>query len=370
MRTTESMLANNSINHLQNNFRNLGDLQDQLSTGKKITRPSQDPVVAMNGMKHRSTVREVEQFQRNVNTAHNWMEEADSALSSTTDALHRVRELTTQAANDSYDTGERQDMAEEIGQLMEQLESMANTRSNDKYIFNGTDTTNAPADLDGVGVGTGALEADDDNLEEHEITFNGSLYTFDELDGQDATFTSEEGDEITVDFSEDREITHTADGEETTLSEGDISVNRTDAVSSNSQDVELELLKGVDIPVNVNPENVFNNGLFGDLQQIKQTLEDPDASGEELSGMIDVVQGHIDSTVSEQAELGARVNRIEMMESRLADQEVTATRMMSENEDADMEEVIIELQQQENVHQAALSSGARIMQPTLMDFLN
>ncbi len=79
--------------------------------------------------------------------------------------------------------------------------------------------------------------------------------------------------------------------------------------------------------------------------------------------------GHIDALASERAELGARVNRAEMIENRLLDQEITAKKIMSENEDIDFEEAIIELVIQESLHSAALAVGARIIQPSLLDFL-
>ncbi|HHY21438.1 MAG TPA: flagellar hook-associated protein 3, partial [Bacilli bacterium] len=78
---------------------------------------------------------------------------------------------------------------------------------------------------------------------------------------------------------------------------------------------------------------------------------------------------HLDSIVAERAELGARVNRVELIEERLGEQEVISKRIMSNNEDIDFEQVIIDLKTQEVVHRSALAAGARIMQPTLLDFL-
>ena len=72
---------------------------------------------------------------------------------------------------------------------------------------------------------------------------------------------------------------------------------------------------------------------------------------------------------AERSELGARSNRLDMVESRLDQQEVTATQVLSDNEDVDMEKVIMDLTNQESVQRAALSVGARIIQPSLMDFL-
>ncbi|MDQ0298215.1 flagellar hook-associated protein 3 FlgL [Salibacterium salarium] len=292
MRVTQSMLSQNSLRHLNQSFEKMGNLQDQLSTGKKITRASQDPVVAMSGIRYRTEAGQVEQFQRNSGEVYNWMDSTDSALGKTTDAMQRIRELTTQAANDTYEEGQRENIAEEVAELKDHIADMANTKMNGKYIFNGTDTTNAPID-----------------------------------------------DKTNIDASD------------------------------NEGEVAIELLDGVNIPVNSNPTETFSQDLFDDLEGLEEDLRDPDTTGEELSAEIETIDGHIDSIVNERAEVGARLNRVEMIESRLNQQEVTAERIMSDNEDADMEKVITELMSQENVHQAALSSGARIIQPTLMDFL-
>ncbi|WP_324603221.1 flagellar hook-associated protein FlgL [Salibacterium aidingense] len=367
MRVTQSMLAQNSLRHISQSFDRMGNLQDQLSTGKKITRASQDPVVAMNGMRYRTQVTEVEQFQRNSGEVYNWMDSTDSALDKTTEALQRVRELTTQAANDSYEEGQRGNIAEEVSQLFDHIVSMGNTQSNGKYIFNGANTTNPPIDEDGFDVGADTLDgAGEDVLSQHQITMDGKVYTH--AGGDDAVYENEDGTQIQV--LDENTVAYTdAEDNIEELDASDVVVSQTDAVSTNQDDVEIELLKGVTIKANSRPQNTFNNALFGDLKELEQKLNDPDTEGEDLTGFIDTIDSHINNTVNERAEVGARLNRVEMIESRLGEQEVTAERIMSENEDADMEKVITDLMSQENVHQAALSSGARIIQPTLMDFL-
>ena len=103
MRVTQSMLSSNSLRNLSESYRKMGKYQDQLATGKKIARPSDDPVVAMKGMTYRTNLMEVEQYKRNFNEAYNWVENTDSALDQATSALHRIRDLTTQASNDTYE---------------------------------------------------------------------------------------------------------------------------------------------------------------------------------------------------------------------------------------------------------------------------
>ncbi len=384
MRVTQSMITNSSLRHFSQSYVELHRLHDQLATGKKISRASQDPVVAMNGMRYRTQVTEVEQFKRNLSEVYNWMDTSDSTLDTTTQAMHRIRELTVQAANDTYDETERANIAKEVSQLREHVQSLANTQSNNKYIFNGTNTTNAPVreelmdiGVDGFSGQLGEFDLDGANAFPFEITHNGERYQLDpeasDFDNEQFVFSSLNSDKsIQVNDPDDEEnmsITLSENGEETELKERQIVFSHIDAVSTNSQDVEIELLKGVNVPVNVDAGNVFSNDFFGDLIQLEKALQDPEATPEELTEMLGQLDHQINKIVDERAELGARQNRVEMIDDRVQDQEVIAKRIMSDNEDADIEKVITELMMQETVHRAALASSARIMQPSLIDFL-
>ncbi|WP_338751633.1 flagellar hook-associated protein FlgL [Bacillus sp. FJAT-52991] len=291
MRITQSMLSNNMVKNLSSSYEKMGKYQDQLATGKKINRPSDDPVVAMKGIAYRTGLMEVEQYKRNFDEAYNWVENTDSALDKATLALQRIRELTNQASNDTYEETQRVAMKQEIEQLKEHLKDIINTKVGDKYIFNGTDTTNPP-----IPAGT-------------------------------------------------------------------------DTISTNTNPVIIELSKGVEIPVNISPGTAFSPDLLTDIEDLMNKLESPTTSGEDLTGFLGKLDKHIDKITNARAELGARMNRIELMEERVLEQEVTATRMLSDNEDADIERVITDLITQESVHRAALGVGARIIQPSLLDFL-
>ncbi|GLH64273.1 flagellar hook-associated protein FlgL [Parageobacillus sp. G301] len=298
MRVTQFMLTQNMLRNLSQSYARLGKIQDQLATGKKIARPSDDPVVAIKGMAYRTNLTEVEQFKRNFSEAHNWIDTADSALNEATQVLQRIRELVVQASNDTYETSQRQHIASEIGELKDHLVSIANTQVAGKYIFNGSDTLNPPVNL----------------------------------------------------------------------------ANSTNKVSTNSEQVKIELLKGIEIPVNVDPTKIFTysttpgGGLFSDIEALERDLQ-AGKTGQDLNKYLQYLDKHLSNILSERAELGARSNRIELMEARVDEQEVIAHRILSDNEDADIERVITDLKTQESVHRAALGVGARIIQPTLLDFL-
>ncbi|MGN7296510.1 flagellar hook-associated protein FlgL [Ferdinandcohnia sp. SAFN-114] len=291
MRVTQSMLTNNMLRNLSNSYERLGKYQDQLNTQKKITKPSDDPVVAIKGMRYRTDLKEIEQYQRNLSEAYTWMESADDAMDKMTQALHRVRELTVQASTGTNGPDEKANIAVEIEQLKEHIATIANTKVGNKFIFNGTNTTEAPVDL--------------------------------------ATTT----------------------------------------ISMSNADVLLEVSKGIHMNVNVKAKDLLQGSNTNDIfTELDNLINDLNSDGD-VGKYLDTIDSHVSNVVANRADLGARFNRIELIDDRLSSQEVIATKIISENEDAEMEKVIINLTTAEAVHRAALGVGAKIMQPTLMDFL-
>lgn len=292
MRVTQGMLASNSLRNLSNSYTQMGKYQDQLSTGKKITKPSDDPVVAMKGMYYRSNLSEVEQYKRNLSESYLWMENSEAGVEHVNEALQRVRELTVQGSNGTLSETDKEAIAKEIEQIKKDIMTVANTQVAGRYIFNGTNTSKAP------------------------VTDGGTVAPQVEL---------------------------------------------------NTNDYLVEVSRGVSLKANINPENVFSQKLFDTLQGIQNTIDG--TNNQDLNTLLSDLDIQMDILSAERSELGARYNRLEMVESRIDQQEVIATRILSDNEDADLERVITDLTTQESVHRAALSVGARIIQPTLMDFL-
>lgn len=140
MRVTQSMLSNNMLRNLSNSFAKIGKYQDQITTGRKFTRPSEDPVATVKGMSYRTDLNKAEQFTRNLQTVNTWLDTTDDALNQVGNALQRVKELIVQAANDTNTPDDRQKIQEEINQIKKHLRDLANTKVSDKYIFSGTNT--------------------------------------------------------------------------------------------------------------------------------------------------------------------------------------------------------------------------------------
>src|SRR5690625_7129923 len=74
MRITQSMISNNMLRNVSQSYGTLDKYMNQLSTGKKINRPSDDPVIAMRGISYRSELSKVQQYERNIGEVHSWMD--------------------------------------------------------------------------------------------------------------------------------------------------------------------------------------------------------------------------------------------------------------------------------------------------------
>ncbi len=308
MRVTQTMLTQTNLKHLSSSYNTLARVQEQLISGKRIQKASEDPVVAMQGIRYRTEVREVDQFRRNVSEATSWMDLTDSTLNEVTEAVKRIRELTTQAANDTYESSQRQIIKSEIDQLVEHIGSLANSKSGEKYIYNGTRTDQPLIDMTAL-----------------------KTFLTDPTQTVDSIYTS--------------------------------------GIPTDSGKIAFEVSKGITVQVNLQPEAVFGDKLFQGLRDLSAALNDETKTGKDFSAMLATLDTLGQNLITERAELGARANRLELVDNRLQDHEIIAKTIMSNNEDIDIERVIMELKSHETVHRAALSAGARIIQPTLLDFL-
>ncbi len=267
--------------------------QDQASSGKKVNKPSDDPVSAVRGMFYRSSLNEIDQYKRNADDGLSWMESTDSALDEVTSVLQRVRELTVQGQNGTNNPEDRTAIAEEIKQLSNHLGEIANTQIAGKYIFAGTDVKNPPY-----------------NTETNQFT------------------------------------------------------------NANEGMLELQVGQNSNVQINVLGTDVFNNSKVGSIFTVLNDIAANFASTEpSTNDHLAELDSQMDNILKERAELGARTNRMELSVSRLEGLELSTTSLLTKEEDVDIAKVIMDLKAQENVQTAALSVGARIIQPSLVDFL-
>jgi flagellar hook-associated protein 3 FlgL len=119
-------------------------------TGKKISVPSDDPVVAARALKLRTDVSQIEQHKTNVDDAMSWLEITESSLSDVGDVLQRARELAVQASSDTATVEDTKKIAEEVTQLKGQLIQIGNSTYAGRYIFSGFKTDRKLLNDDGT----------------------------------------------------------------------------------------------------------------------------------------------------------------------------------------------------------------------------
>ena len=152
MRMTFASVNRNVQRNLSGRYGDMVKLQEQLATGKRIRKPSDDPIDVANTMKLRTKQNQLKQYKRNIEDGLASMNIASSAMSSMNDILHRMKELAIQAANDTNTASDRQYIQKEVDQLFRQMMSLVNTQFKGDYIFNGTQTKIPPYTQDSSGV--------------------------------------------------------------------------------------------------------------------------------------------------------------------------------------------------------------------------
>ncbi len=128
----------------------LSRTQQQLSSGKELTRVSDNPYGVGRAIQLRDAMEHTQQLQRNVIDGQGWADTTDDALESINAAVHRVRELVVQGATDTAGGEPRERIATEITGLIDSIKTAANVKYAGRYIFSGTDTGTEPYTVGGA----------------------------------------------------------------------------------------------------------------------------------------------------------------------------------------------------------------------------
>lgn len=392
VRVTQSMLSTNMLRNLNTSYSKMSKYQDMITSGRKFTRPSDDPVAAVKGMNYRVQLDKVSQFQRNLNEAEGWLDTTDTALDQVGTTLNRIKELVIQAANDTNTPDDRAKIKTEIDQIREQIKDVANTQLGDKYIFSGTHTLKPLY----VHVEVPDLEAAYNQLttaqKEELFSTTTPIDDADKLNYLQTNVTPMPTKTVRV------ENTSTAlaapypsdvfsienpekPGEKIIFPSLDLPVTsptgNVPLTTGINGKVEVEVFNGIQLTVNTSGGPELFASIEAALKNVSDVLADPSKDGKEIGDLLGPDGANMEKTIAglqakvldARADVGARMNRVELMTNRLDIQKINTTKQKSNNEDTDYAETITHMVTQESIHQAALSVGAKIIQQTLVDFI-
>jgi flagellar hook-associated protein 3 FlgL len=294
VRITDRLLVDKVLGNIQRNTERLADLQDEVATGRRINKPSDDPTGTVSSLILHSTDDENQQDAANLDQAQAWLNSTDVALQDVNSILQRARELAVQGANQTLGPEETTSLANEVDQLLDHAMQLANTQNGDRYIFGGFNTR-TPA-----------------------FNFTDSTKTAWVYNGDNG-------------------------------------------------DILRAVAPGVKLSVNVTGDRVFP-GVFDVLMGIRDDLKAHNQDSLSLDRLDELDSVHND-VLNALGEVGAKGSRLDLTKNQLSAAHLNNKGSISDIEDADMSDAIVNLSAQQTALQAALAAGARVIQPQLLDFL-
>jgi flagellar hook-associated protein 3 FlgL len=144
-RISTFMIYERGVNAMLKQQSELSQTQLQISTGRRILSPSDDPAGATRELDYNRKIDTLGQYLNNADRARTRLEMEEAAIASVENILLRVKELTVQGSNDTLSATDRQAIASEIRQLRDEMKGLANTRdAQGEYIFAGYQTSTRP----------------------------------------------------------------------------------------------------------------------------------------------------------------------------------------------------------------------------------
>jgi flagellar hook-associated protein 3 FlgL len=169
-RITQQMTAQDLLSNINQALDRIDTTQQELSTGKKINQPSDNPYGTSLALQLNNQIANLGSYSNNVTDGTGWAQAGNAALSDITNAVQRIRELVVQASNGTQTQADMSASAAEVNQLIDQIKQDANTQYNGQYIFSGAATTTAP-----YPSGSGDAYAGDTGQVTRQIGPNSSL---------------------------------------------------------------------------------------------------------------------------------------------------------------------------------------------------
>lgn len=400
MRIATSTAWDTGLDTLTARQADLQALQDQITTGKRVSKPSDDPAAVARAERALAAGTRATTSQKAVDASKSAMTQVESALGDSTTLLQRARELVVAAGNASYSDSDRASVADELQQIRSQLLQLANqTDGTGNYLFGGQGAGQAPFVEAAGGVQYAAaagerrtesptglpLSADGRAAFLSARTGNGVFVTSAGANGGSATIDSGRvsdpqaltGDSYSIVFS-----VSTATPPVTTyavLQNGNPTAV-TNAAYVSGQAIAVD---GMTLTVSGAPADGDSFGTapsqptlstFDVLDQTIAALRTPGRSGAQIAqanafALRDLDQA-MNTLTTARTSAGAVLNRIDSETDRLDGQKLAATTERSNAEDVDLVHAYSEFQTKQSSYDAALKSYAMVQKLSLFNYVN
>jgi len=178
MRVTNSMVANTVTYNMQRSLQRFLELQTSVSSGRRINKPSDDPLGTLRDLDYRTELSKIEQYRNNISQASNWMSTYDSVMADVKDLVSSAKEIAVSMANETYDEVAREAAANEVQSIFDQIMQLANTQLDGRQMFSGFKTKIKPFEFSSHGVvyqgDSGKIEFEVEASMRQQVNINGA----------------------------------------------------------------------------------------------------------------------------------------------------------------------------------------------------
>lgn len=313
MRITNNMMITGFMGNLTRNTMKVDKYSTQLSTNKKINQISQNPVGMISSLNARQRLNGYRQYQENLTLARNWVDQTETSMMDISSNLTDIKEQLVRASTGTMTPSDKKNVAVLMKEYKDHIMQSMNMSMGDRYIFGGFNVNSKPF-VDNGGV----------------IEYNG-------IDLSDTT----PGNQALIDAEQE---------------------NRIQFEIGYELSIELSFT-GIDIA------GTGDDNIFVVLDKIIGELEAGTPDNTVLSGYIADMTKLQDNMMSKIVVVGSRSTKLDLLENRYSQDVIDYESIKSNIEDVDQAEAIMHFKMAEVVYRQSLSAGARVIQPTLMDYL-
>jgi len=374
------MMANSFMTDMNNNLENLDRIRQQLTSGKNFSKPSHDPAGVIRSMQLYSGIDANKQYNKNISNVINWLDVTDTALDQVGKQLGKIRDKLEEAGNPGFGPTERKALKDEVNGIIASMSQTLNTTFDGKYIFSGTRVTSKPTGIEKNGKNNelvylkndqsvlllddtlkaiSAAEKSINDIKDSELLDLKSL-----VSKNPSTLTPEEKDKVDKLSSEEIDALKN-------LSDEDL--KHLGEYNQMNAKLKAEVSEGVVMEYNVTATEILQGG--GDLRQFLENIvnhldnDDP----KEISKLYGEDLGNIDKALDNvlriRSEVGAKQNRMDAAKEMNKETNFNMTEILSNIEDVNLVEKNMEYAILQSVYISSLQTSAKVLQPTLMDYL-
>jgi flagellar hook-associated protein 3 FlgL len=364
MRVSNRFLYYQLVKDIGESTEKLFNLNSQISSGKRINKPSEDPIGMSKVLIYRTELNSFDQFKKSIDQAKGWLSRMDAIIADTDDLLARASELAVQQASATATAVTREGAAEEIMQIREMIIGLANSKYANKYMFGGTRTQSSPflnvevnewqADVGEIAAAAPGAPSDGDR---YINSTDNHIYQY---DGITTTWVDQgaplEGTSVIVDNVNELYV----------FNEGDW----VPQYGGNTSTYSVKIGKEDTIETNIPGNEIFQNDsgdILMTLMRLEKALRDNNQEG--ISDELSEIENSSKSLMNTLAKIGATVNRLDETKSIIERAVVDTTESTSKIEDLDYAYAITALQNQQTIYQATLKSASMITSLSLVDYV-